>query len=74
MPATAAARTGDVLHFAVTAKDAQGKKIEGLTPSWTFSPGQGMIEQDGGFVGYEARPYTVMATSAIGAASRWRSA
>jgi uncharacterized protein YjdB len=29
MPATAAARTGDVLHFSVTAKDAQGKKIEG---------------------------------------------
>ncbi len=61
-PPSVAARTGDVLHFAVTAKDAQGRKIEGLTPSWTFSPGQGMIEQDGGFVGYEARPYTVVAT------------
>ena len=61
-PATVSARTGDVLHFAVTVKDAAGRKIDGLTPSWAFSPGQGMIEQDGGFVGYEARPYTVIAT------------
>jgi len=61
-PASVAARTGDVLHFGITVKDAQGRKIDGLTPSWTFSPGQGMIEQDGAFVGYEARPYTVVAT------------
>jgi hypothetical protein len=61
-PATTSARTGDVLHFAVTVKDAQGRRIDGLTPSWTFSPGQGMVEQDGSFVGYEARPYTVVAT------------
>jgi hypothetical protein len=60
-PAATAARTGDVMRFTVTAKDAQGRKIEGLTPTWTFSPGQGMIDQDGAFVGYEARPYTVMA-------------
>jgi hypothetical protein len=61
-PATVSARTGDVLRFAVTVKDAQGRKIDGLAPSWSFSPGQGIIEQDGGFVGYEARPYTVVAT------------
>jgi hypothetical protein len=61
-PGTVSARTGDVLRFAVTAKDAAGRKIDGLTPVWTFSPGQGVIEQDGAFVGYEARPYTVMAT------------
>jgi hypothetical protein len=61
-PTTAAARTGDVLRFSVTVKDAKGQKIAGLTPSWSFAPGQGMIEQDGTFVGYEARPYTVMAT------------
>ena len=61
-PSAAAARTGDVLRFSVVAKDAQGRKIDGLTPTWTFSPGQGLIEQDGAFVGYEARPYTVMAT------------
>jgi len=61
-PGTVAARTGDVLRFTVTPKDAQGRKIDGLTPTWTFSPGQGLIEQDGAFVGYEPRPYTVMAT------------
>ena len=61
-PTTVAARTGDVLRFTVTAKDASGKTIDGLTPTWTFSPGHGMIEQDGAFVGYEARPYTVMAS------------
>jgi len=61
-PRTISARTGDVVRFAVTPKDAAGRTIEGLTPTWTFSPGQGMIEQDGAFVGYEARPYTVMAS------------
>ena len=60
-PSASAARTGDVLRFSVVAKNAQGGKIDGLTPTWTFSPGQGMIEQDGAFVGYEARQYTVMA-------------
>ena len=54
-PGSAAARTGDVLRFSVTAKDAQGRTIDGLTPTWSFSPGQGTIEQDGAFVGYEAR-------------------
>jgi len=61
-PLSVGARTGDVTRFSVTAKDAAGRTIEGLTPTWTFSPGQGMIEQDGAFVGYEARPYTVMAS------------
>jgi hypothetical protein len=61
-PPSVAARTGDVLRFSVTAKDAAGRTLQGLTPTWTFSPGQGMIEQDGAFVGYEARPYTVMAS------------
>src|SRR3954471_23825937 len=62
VPNAVGARTGDVLRFSVTAKDAQGRKIDGLTPTFSFSPGQGMIEQDGSFVGYEARPYTVMAS------------
>ena len=60
-PQTLTARTGDVLRFTVTARNAAGQTIQGLTPTWTFSPGQGLIEQDGAFVGYEARPYTVMA-------------
>jgi len=61
-PAAVSARTGDVLRFTVTPRDARGRRIDGLTPTWTFSPGQGMIEQDGAFVGYEARPYAVVAS------------
>ncbi len=56
------ARTGDVLRFAVTAKDAAGKTINGLTPTWTFSPGHGQLDDDGAFVGYEAGEYTVTAS------------
>jgi hypothetical protein len=61
-PSTVTARTGDVLRFAVTAKDASGKTIDGLTPTWSFSPGHGEIEDDGAFVGYEAGEYTVIAS------------
>ena len=32
---------GDVIRFTVTAHDRAGKKIEGLTPRWSFSPGEG---------------------------------
>ena len=61
-PANVEARTGDVLRFAVTARDAAGKPITGLTPSWSFSPGHGTIDDDGAFVGYEAGDYTVTAS------------
>jgi hypothetical protein len=45
-------------------KDAAGKTIAVLSPTWSFAPGQGMIDQDGAFVGYEAGRYTVTATLA----------
>jgi hypothetical protein len=61
-PANVDARTGDVLRFAVNAKDAAGKTITGLTPTWSFSPGHGSIDGDGAFVGYEAGEYTVIAS------------
>jgi hypothetical protein len=61
-PETRNARTGDVIRFTATARDASGAAISGLSPSWSFSPGQGTIGQDGGFVGYEAGNYTVTAT------------
>jgi hypothetical protein len=54
-------RTGDVVKFRLTAKDAAGKEIKGLTPSWFFSPGQGAIDENGAFVGYDAGTYTVTA-------------
>ena len=61
-PASADARTGDVIHFTARPKDAAGKAIDGLTPIWSFSPGQGLIGADGGFVGYEQGSYTVTAS------------
>ncbi len=61
-PGNVEARTGDVLRFAVTAKDASGRVIAGLTPTWSFSPGHGAIDADGAFVGYEPGEYTVSAS------------
>ncbi len=61
-PVTTQARTGDVLRFSVTARDAAGKTIDGLTPTWSFAPGHGTIDPDGAFVGYEAGEYTVIAS------------
>lgn len=66
-PGNVNARTGDVLRFIVTAKDASGKPVTDLTPTWSFSPGHGTIDGDGAFVGYEAGEYTV--TASFGARS-----
>lgn len=40
-PGRADARQGDVQRFRVTAKDARGNVVGGLTTSWSFSPGEG---------------------------------
>lgn len=61
-PASAQGRTGDVIRFAATATGRSGRRLEGLTPTWSFSPGGGQIESDGAFVGYEARTYLVTAS------------
>jgi hypothetical protein len=63
-PAEAKTRQGDVVRFRAVAKDRAGKHIAGVTPSWSFSPGQGEIDEDGGFVAYETGSYTVTATLA----------
>ncbi|MEN9509449.1 MAG: hypothetical protein RLZZ621_2012 [Gemmatimonadota bacterium] len=60
-PSAPTARTGDVIRFRVTAKDAAGKVIEGVTPTFAFSPGQGVIDEDGAFTGYDGGTYTVSA-------------
>jgi hypothetical protein len=61
-PARIDARQGDVLKFRATARDAQGGAIADLSTSWSFSPGEGMIDQGGAFVGYEPGEYLVTAT------------
>ena len=56
------ARTGDVVRFRVTARDAAGREVTGLTPMWTMSPGNGQIDQNGTFVANEAGEYAVTAS------------
>jgi hypothetical protein len=61
-PRTANARTGDVLRFSVQVKDATGRTIDGIVPSWTMAPGRGEIGSDGSFVGYEPGSYLISAS------------
>ncbi|HET7470456.1 MAG TPA: Ig-like domain-containing protein [Gemmatimonadales bacterium] len=61
-PAGARVRQGDVVRFRAVARDAAGKAIEGLTPAWSFGPGQGEIDADGAFVAYEPGTYSVTAS------------
>lgn len=61
-PSATSGRTGDVIRFRVSAKDAAGRLIDGVTPTFSFSPGQGVIDADGAFTGYEGGSYTVTAS------------
>ena len=61
-PARPNARTGDVISFQVKVRDRNGAEITGLTPTWTFAPGHGVMGADGKFVGYEAGDYLVTAS------------
>ena len=49
----------------MSAKDAGGRDIPGLTPTWFVSPGNGRLDQDGAFVGYEPGDYLI--TASLGA-------
>jgi plastocyanin len=60
-PAKPRARQGDVVRFKVSAKDAAGRAVTGLTPTWFVSPGNGQVDQDGAFVGYEPGDYLITA-------------
>jgi hypothetical protein len=60
-PAKPKARQGDVIRFKVSAKDAAGNAVTGLTPTWFVSPGNGQLDEDGAFVGYEPGDYLVTA-------------
>jgi hypothetical protein len=62
VPASPQVRTGDVVRFTLTVTDAAGRTITGLTPTWLFAPGEGLIEQDGAFVAYRPGTYTISAT------------
>jgi hypothetical protein len=61
-PASARVRAGDVVRFRAIVRDAAGREIAGLTPSWLFTPGKGMVDADGAFVAYEPGTYQVTAS------------
>jgi hypothetical protein len=62
LPASAKVRQGDVVQFIARPLTAAGREISGLTPTWSFAPGQGLITADGSFVGYETGDYVVSAS------------
>jgi hypothetical protein len=68
-PARPTVRQGDVVPFTLEARNASGKAITGLTPTWSFSPGDGQLDAEGRFVAYRPGPYTVTATLGRHAAS-----
>jgi hypothetical protein len=61
-PGSTNARTGDVIRFNLVASDRSGRAITGLTPTWSIAPGNGVIDERGAFVGYQAGTYTVIAS------------
>jgi hypothetical protein len=61
-PARIEARQGDVIDFKSVAKDANGRDIADLTTSWSFAPGEGMIDQGGAFTAYTPGEYVVTAS------------
>jgi hypothetical protein len=68
-PERPSVRQGDVVPFTLEARDGAGKPIAGLTPTWSFSPGDGQLDADGRFVAYRPGAYTVTATLGRHAAS-----
>jgi len=56
-------RQGDVTDFVATARSAEdGSAIEGVSATWSFSPGHGQIDPDGKFVAYQPGEYVVTAS------------
>jgi hypothetical protein len=66
-PATPVARQGDVVRLAATARDGRGRDVAGLTPTWSFSPGDGQIDASGDFVAYRPGEYLITASFGPGA-------
>ncbi|NUP55572.1 MAG: hypothetical protein HOQ19_07050 [Gemmatimonadaceae bacterium] len=62
VPAAASVRTGDVVRFRAVVRDAAGREVTGLAPSWLFTPGKGLIDAEGAFVAYEPGSYQVTAS------------
>jgi hypothetical protein len=55
-------RQGDVMKFTATARGAAGAPIDGVSPTWSFSPGHGQVDAGGKFVAYQPGEYVVTAS------------
>ena len=64
-PQRTQARQGDVVRFALRVADAGGAPLTGLTPAWSFSPGQGAIDEEGAFVGNDPGRYQITANLGV---------
>ncbi len=64
-PASAEARTGDVVHFGATALDGGGSHLKDISVRWSLSSSGGSAEvyADGAFVAEKAGTYVIMASS-----------
>jgi uncharacterized protein YjdB len=62
-PATAEARTGDVVHFSATAADGAGGRVKDPPVRWSISGSGAAVYPDGAFVAEKAGIYMVMASS-----------
>ena len=61
-PAAASVRTGDVVSFRFTARNAAGRAVTDAIPDWLMSPGHGEIGPDGAFVAAMPGTYRVAAS------------
>ncbi|MGQ0766412.1 MAG: Ig-like domain-containing protein [Gemmatimonadota bacterium] len=61
-PGRMEARQGDVINLRAVARDGRGRAIDGLSTSWSFAPGEGVIDQRGGFTAYTPGEYVVTAS------------
>ncbi len=68
-PATAEARTGDVVHFSAAATDAGGGHMKEPPVRWSISGDGAAVYADGGFVAEKAGTYVVTASSGQHSAS-----
>ena len=64
VPAKAAARTGEVIRFAVRAIGAGGRGSADVRPEWSITPGNAAIDEDGAFVADLPGTYQVFASFA----------
>jgi plastocyanin len=63
-PGTASVRTGDVVRFRFSARNAAGRSVADAMPDWLMTPGHGQIGSDGAFVAAEPGTYRVVAVFA----------